>query len=249
MIAGICLGLAIFFGWYARRVPLELYTDEEMIAYLQAHRAEFEEVIRLYRTFVEREHSPELSWPTEEQGTQGLEKRLGLRGVDYIPLFWLPDPYTLATAQRARAMFDTCLDALEQWHLGGNSCLGVKGGKTREEKRQLAMDCQKAHLPPPKCRLLDYQYSVLRIKKTLRNKAFFAGSWRYFAVWKDYLHFPEPPRIEQGYLLGPMRTDGTYSYKVRVFSSLNYYPPDWKEYECVHRPIDAHWFLRLCNGH
>jgi hypothetical protein len=141
---------------------------------------------------------------------------------------WLPDPYSLVTAQRVKAMNDGCAQEIKQWR---------------------AMDGEKNNLSPPKCRFRVYQYGVLRFKKRLPNNTGHAASWRYVAVWKDYLHFPEPPRIEQGYLLGPMRTDGEYSYKKRVFSSLNYYPFAWKEYECVYRPIDAHWFLRLCNGH
>jgi hypothetical protein len=41
-----------------------------MIAHFQAHRAEFEELVHRYRTFIQREHWPELKWPREENGAQ-----------------------------------------------------------------------------------------------------------------------------------------------------------------------------------
>ncbi|MDR3089555.1 MAG: hypothetical protein LBU39_07035 [Desulfobulbaceae bacterium] len=246
-------GILLVAGWfYWAFFTTGLPSDEEMIAHFQAHRAEFEKIVRRNRTFAERERWPEVVWPREEQSTKELWRRAEIYAVNPLSLLdWLPEPYSLATARRVQVMNDECSNAWKQWHLGGNSCLGVgRGAKTGEEKRRLAMDCQKKHLPPPKCRLHGYQYGVLQLQKKLpNNNASHVHSWRYFAVWKDYQHFPEPPRIENGYLLGPIKTDGTYSYKKRVLSSLNSFPSDWKEYECVYRPIDARWFLCMCNGH
>jgi len=222
------LAVAAVFLWWCQRAPLP--TDEEMIAHFQEHRAEFEELARRNRTFVEREHWPELKWPPEEEGTRELWRKAGVGDVNYLSLLdWLPDPYNVATAQRMKAINDECTQDVKQW-------------------RAMGGDVKSLYPPPPKCRLLGYQYGVLNFKPEPRN-TYWAHSWRYVTVWKTYLHFAEPPRIEQGYLLGPVRADGTYSYKERAFSSLNYYPLGWKEYECVYRRIDANWFITLFNGH
>jgi hypothetical protein len=226
VLFGLVAVLYTLLSWHDRLVPLP--KDEEMIAYLQAHRAEFEELVRRHRTFISREYDPNIEWPGQEPGTPELMKQAGVNSIDYLLLGnWLPDPYSPATTQRARAIKEACSADWKQWH---------------------AMDGRKNHLPPPQCRLLGYQYGVLEVKPEPYN-GFYAHSWRYVSVWKDYLHFPEPPRIEDGCLLGPMLADGRYMYKKRAFSSLNYYPWRWKEYECVYRPIDEHWFIRLCNGH
>ncbi|MDL2322071.1 hypothetical protein LJC47_07005 [Desulfosarcina sp. OttesenSCG-928-B08] len=224
IMLGIFIGIVLFLLWYSRRVPLP--TDEEMIAHFEAHRAEFDELVWRHRTFVERENWPELTWPSEEERTQQLTRQVGIRTVNYLSLlYWLPDPYSLSTAQKVQTIRDACY---QDW--GRHS-----------------MDKEK--IPPPKCRLQGYQYGVLQFSRILPNGGYHTRSWRYVAVWKDYLHFPEPPRIEQGHLLGPIQEDGQYGYKKRIFTSLNIYPPDWRDYECVYRPIDAHWFIRLCNGH
>lgn len=227
IILGISAGVIFFLTWYSRRVPLP--TDEEMIAHFQAHRAEFEELVLRYRTFAEREHWPELKWPREEERTQQLTKQADIATIDYLSLsYWLPDPYSPSTAQRVKSIRDECTQNVKQWRETDDTIHAI---------------------PPPKCRLLGYQYGVLRFRRLLPNGGYHTRSWRYVAVWKEYINFPEPPRIDQNYLFGPMQEDGKYGYKKRVFNSLNVYPPDWKDYECVLRPIDSHWFIVLCNGH
>lgn len=223
VIIGILVAVTAFF-WWCQRVPLP--TDEEMIAYLNAHRAEFEELISRNRTFNEREHWPDLKWPNQEKGTPELMQQAGLSSIACLSfLDWLPDPYSPATAQRVKTMNDACSADWKQWN---------------------ATDGREKHLPPPKCRLYQYQYGVL---KFVPNGNYYHFSWRYSTIWKDYLHFPEPPQIENGYLLGPLDIDGTYSYKKPTASNLNFYPLFWREYGCVYRPINGHWYLRLCNGH
>lgn len=225
VVIGVLVAATAFF-WWCQRVPLP--TDEEMIAYLNAHRAEFEELIRRNRTFNEREHWPELPWPDQEKGTPELMRQAGISSINCLSfLYWLPDPYSPATAQLVKVMKDACDADWKQWH---------------------AMDGPKKNLPGPKCRLFQYQYGGLEVvpKAHYGNRH---GSWRYGTVWKTYLHFPEPPRIEDGYLLGPLEADGSYGYKKTTASNLNYFPLFWREYGCVYKPIDGHWYLRLCNGH
>lgn len=219
LVAVLCIPLS----WYARLAPLP--KDEEMVAYLQAHRTEFEELVRRNRAFIDREYDPNVEWPDQEPGTPEMMKQAGVNQISYLLLGnWLPNPYSLAAAQQVQTIDKQCSQEVKNWRANG-------------EKP-----------PPPQCRLLGYQYGVLQFKPEPRNK-YHHFSWRYGTVWKDYLNFPEPPRIEDGHLLGPMMADGRYMYKDRVFTSLNFYPWRWRDFECVYRPIDANWFIRLCNGH
>ncbi len=68
-------------------------------------------------------------------------------------------------------------------------------------------------------------------------------------IWKDYYYFPEVPRIENGYLHGPIYPNGNFSFCSRVLPSLNRLPFPWKDFECVYRQIEPQWFLCMCNGH
>jgi len=89
-----------------------------------------------------------------------------------------------------------------------------------------------------------HQYGVLGITLAASNRHR-SPSIRHGTIWKDIYYFPEPPRIEGGYLLGPLDTKGGYEYKYRVLSSLNYYPNNWKAFESVFRPIESQWFIHL----
>ena len=46
-------------------------------------------------------------------------------------------------------------------------------------------------------------------------------------MWKEFLHIPQVPRIENNYLIGPMNHDGKYLFEKRVLSSLNTAPFFW----------------------
>jgi hypothetical protein len=70
-------------------------------------------------------------------------------------------------------------------------------------------------------------------------------------IRKAYWHFPQPPRMENGWLLEPGydMQDRPVSRKAhRVFDSLDDFPPAWKRGECVLKPIDAHWFIAMCRA-
>ena len=95
---------------------------------------------------------------------------------------------------------------------------------------------------------LSQQYGVLGITLAASNRHR-SPSIRHGVIWKDIYYFPEPPRIEGGYLLGPLNTKGEYKYKYRVLSSLNYYPNNWKAYESLFRPIEPQWFIHLSKSH
>jgi len=84
----------------------ELPSDAEMIAHFQAHRAEFEELVRLYQTDKRRVWRYEKGnlQPFETDEYKALLKRAGIRHLSDDGALWLPDPYSSQTAQKARAM-------------------------------------------------------------------------------------------------------------------------------------------------
>ena len=180
--------------------------DEEMITHFQAHRADFEEVVRRYRSFDAGPDRSPSDWAAQE-GTPALLKRAGL-GKDIFgtsPL-WFPDPYSKEAASLVKK-------------------------KIEERGFQLYRE-----------------YGALVLRQSPK-KRFRAMNLRYGTVWKDFMFFPEVPRIENGELLWPINTQGNYAMRRRVLSSLNGFPDHWKDFECVVRKIEPQWFIRMCNGH
>ena len=68
------------------------------------------------------------------------------------------------------------------------------------------------------------------------------------AIWKEYVFFPMAPKVEHGRLWWPAGLDGKSRQSDRVLDSLNEYPPGWKKGECLFRPIEPQWFIRMCWG-
>lgn len=200
----ILVFIVLFAYLLLTRNPLP--SDEEFIAQFQAHRADFEELVRRYRHF---EPGPDKShnlW--QKQGnTQEILLRAGIRRINYSTPVWFPNPYLLETARKVKEL--------------------------REKSGSIA---------------ISHKYGALRIKPAPREQ-YRAYDIQYVKVWKDLYFFPEVPRIENGEMLGPLDSDGKYSFRSRVFPSLNHYPDNWKRFECVYRPIEPQWFMRMCNGH
>jgi hypothetical protein len=93
------------------------------------------------------------------------------------------------------------------------------------------------------------KYGALRIKLSPEERYFARNPPRMVVVRKDYYHIPELPRIEDGWLLGPVNREGKHFFRTRVVASTNWFPLTWEwPSDCVLRPIEPHWFLRLCTG-
>ncbi len=84
----------------------ELPSDAEMIAHFQAHRTEFEELVRLYQTNTRSvwRHQDGKLLPFETDEYKALLKRLRVLGQSDDGAIWLPDPYTRESARKARSM-------------------------------------------------------------------------------------------------------------------------------------------------
>ena len=121
---------------------------------------------------------------------------------------------------------------------------------------------------------LTHKYGELRIRPAttpridhadrMDDSSYRRNTLLFGVIWKDYYFFPEVPRVENGVLLGPLSIVGkglrgsrfhekegvaTTQDRDRVLPSLNSFPPDWKDFECVYRQIEPQWFIRMCNGH
>ena len=193
-------------------------TDEEMIAHFQANRETFEELVRYYRT------------------------RLFVGRDEYITqrYYWVEREGWPPKTQKAQ--MDTLMrragvrrispdlngyrwwpgqddpDAESKWKASREQCLGDDPAN-----RQVV------------CDLKGPQYEELEIVP--ERSADFGKCW---------VHFPEAPKVEDGYLLPPGYRPGANRGHRRVYDSLNVTPPYWYAGRCAYRAIDAHWFLRMC---
>lgn len=207
-----------------------LISDEEMIAHFQAHRAEFDELAKRYREYPGTRDAKPWLWH-QQKDIAGLLARAGINRVDYSTPIWLPDPYSPETAKTVR----------EQILAGQGSLLSRKYGAL-----------QFTPVPEPR---------FLSPKNSDRHRSY---SPAHNIIWKDYSNFPEVPRIEDGQILMPLQVVGmnyptavyheqesvyTNQIRSRTLPSLNRFPDDWKDYECVYRKLNSQWFIRMCNGH
>ncbi|ANJ66029.1 hypothetical protein A9404_00315 [Halothiobacillus diazotrophicus] len=170
----------------------------------------------------------------KEGDTLELFKRAGIDSVARSAPLWLPNPYTLETARRELSLLSS----------------------------------------PQELHAALYRYSPLRIKPATTpridhpdqsdDRSYRRNTLLFGMIWKDYIFFPEIPRIENGKLLEPLQivgkgfddakfheTEGVFTRQTtnRALPSLNYLPSHWKGFECVYRQIEPQWFIRMCNGH
>ncbi len=63
-------------------------------------------------------------------------------------------------------------------------------------------------------------------------------------VYKQYYYLPMIPKVQDGWLVVPGSPipGGTG----RIWKSLNSYPDNFREFECVYRRIEAHWYIQMC---
>jgi len=226
-----CLVFLCLFGLYRCHVhhtaSTGLPSDEEMIANFQAHRADFEELVRQYRTFTSA--TLFANWDGRADIKEKM-RRVGIGRISETTYRWYPDPYSIKTAQeddkRIHNKDFTMYVSAKYWEIV------VK--------------------PEP-----ENKYRSARLIHANKDV-------RLSAVWKDFVHIPEVPRIENGSLVGrpyvvPSKNfpDTKYYEKEnvyiqqkhrRVLPSLNTIPENWKVYECVYRQLEPQWFLEMCNG-
>lgn len=187
--------------WFDNKLP----RDEEMIAHFRAHRAEFEELVTLYRNYRPLPSDPP-AWD-DIQEIKARRERIGVRYVTEQLGIWLPNPYSPETGK-------LILELIHSHQFG------------RSEDRR---------------------YKTLKITPADR-RYYWMASFRYGTIWKDYNHFPEAPKVENGQLWTSIDDRGRSDSMGLVLESLNAFPPNWEKGDCVYRPIEPKWFIRMCRA-
>ncbi|MDZ4098123.1 MAG: hypothetical protein U1E13_05410 [Methylophilaceae bacterium] len=93
-------------GWYYYRLFTNpLPKDEELIAHFQAHRGEFEELVKRYREYEPEQVGMHHLW--KEQGdTPQLLKRAGVKRFSDNVGIWIPNPYSNDYKARSDVLFE-----------------------------------------------------------------------------------------------------------------------------------------------
>lgn len=248
IVAGIAVVLACLgglAGWLWFHNPL--FTDQEMIAHLNQHRPELEQLVQGYRNFrPPRDGSGTNFYPDSAPWILPMMEKAGvyygLGEAQTASGSWYPDPYSPHTLQTLRS-----------WDKS------IPVGKPWNDKESVAiLQREIPALFEGGAPLRDYLdlgrvTNVIHIERGVTPKrAYYELSLRYpgTLLSKGYYYFPRPPRIEAGKIVRYDRRSPTgLSPGQRVFDSLDEYPPDWKRGECVLKRLDAHWFISMCRSY
>ena len=236
----LSIGTAIFvwLQWFHNPLP----SDATLIKHFNEHRAEFEQLMKGVRSY-------RLQVPPYIDTPEGNELSERLKIYDVYAggnALWFPDPYSEKIA-RLRGQYY------------GHSRNRVR--RTPQEQ----VDYWKDNVPE----LFESSTPVTMMWQMDRLTGYIGmgiGTIRPGGITintasrlvtfpdpirKSYWHFPQPPRVEDGWLLEPEydMQDRPVSRKAyRVFDSLNGFPPAWTRGECVLKRIDAHWFIAMCRA-
>jgi hypothetical protein len=222
--------------YYVLVVRMGLPSDEEMIAHFQAHKPEIEELVRRYRSFEMPKMPPRLP---RESPNEWLKRRPVMPREAFM---W--DKQHADTEELLRK---ASIDRLQYITL-----IWFPNPYSMETAKKLKVLLKDMNNFDPRYSPMTYFYKYGALTIDIHPwRKYHARSLIHSNYWKNIVFFPETPRIMDGWLLGPLNTKGEYSSRKRVLPTLDSFPPDWKEYECVFRRIEAetNWFLHLCNGH
>lgn len=268
-------GLGLFVWWHWFHFPLP--SDAEMTAHFNARRAEFEQLVKGYRDFRrylptadDRERSKQIR---EQEAQLKREKKLtpearrqliNKSGPSYEMLpdvkalmaslgvyhiigagragDWYPDHYSAKTIQTVKRYMGYWIPIKEQ--LTGSDRIDF----IRREIPSLFEGT-----PPVRDNMAEVSQltEVVELERGAPKQPADVKRWRYSTfLRKSYYHFPQPPRVENGRLLiHRFDLPSDIGPDLRVFDSLDRYPPDWQAGECVLKRIDEHWFIALCRSY
>jgi SAM-dependent methyltransferase len=228
----------IWWQWFHNPLP----SDKELIEHFNAHRAEFEQLAKGHRNHRDQDKFYELS----SQEVQSLMKKAGVnRIVEAGGSFseWFPEPYSEHTLQVRKSL----------------NVRPIENRATEEE----TMATYRRELPAlfegvaPLRGELDVALVTSPIQFCLGPEPGRSVWWkktlRYFGSFlnKGFCYYPQIPRVENGHIIdtGYMLRDNSYTRPgLRVFDSLDDYPPNWKGGECVVKKLDHHWYIFMCRN-
>lgn len=216
-----------------KRPPMA--SDEKMIAHFQEHRSEFEALVKNYRAFL----------PTDEQRVfteipenKALKESAGVYRIDEYGHTWFPNPYSPDAARE----FDRIRKQWKKNELVIHSYEEVRIGL---KPQTLGPTDRVEVMFWPGIRWLLGNLINLGGRSVGDYLLIFIVPF-YHTVHKDYVYIPEIPKIENDRLWAPVTSTGNSTGSDRVYPSLSPYPLSLMHGECVYRPIEAHWFIKLC---
>lgn len=228
----------IWWQWFHNPLP----SDKELIEHFNAHRSEFEQLAQGYRNFRDRnkfyeDSSKEVQALMKKAGVNHIVEAGGGFGV------WYPEPYSEHTLQVRKSLeirpifkLATTEEELETLHRELPALFeGVA-------PIQSGMDILRVTVPT-KFYLGPKPGQVKWGKTTLRYLDSFLA--------KGYCYYPQSPRVENGHIVEAEYSlmDNTYTRPgLRVFDTLDDYPPRWKRGECVLKRINDKWLLFMCRN-
>jgi hypothetical protein len=234
-------GLFVWLQWFHNPLP----SDATLIKHFSEHRAEFDQLMKGVRNY-RLQVPPYIDTPEGKE----LSERLKIYAADAAALenIWFPDPYSEKIA-RLRGQYyghsaknvvhRTPQEQVDYWKINVPELF--------EGAAPITMAWQMARLAGP----------VRMGIGTIRKRGITANTASRLVTFPDpirkaYWHFPQPPRVEDGWLLDPgydLQDRPAPRKAYRVFASLDGFPPTWKRAECVLKRIDAHWFIAMCRAH
>lgn len=242
LIGALFISVFIWWIWFHNPLP----RDAEMMERFNANRAEFEQLVQGYRNHrPSRTSSGGTSFKKSVQWVKPLMRELEVYSVveaSGASGRWYPNPYSQKVLQTLKFL---------------NTGRTLNEQATEEER----MEAFQRHIPD----LFEQTPAALRdtldvIRVTAVIHVFLGSEEQpydrvtlpYFGnrIFKSYYFFPQAPRIEDGHILVPHESPRYPGYRLgqRVFGSLDGYPPNWKQGECVLRPIDTQWFISMCRS-
>jgi hypothetical protein len=230
----IVVGLFVWWGWFHNPLP----SDKEMIDHFNAHRAEFEQLVKGYRDFRQSSVFYEKSSPE----VMALTSKLGVCCLHDFGDEWVPYPYSERAARFREGRISRSADPKIRPRLA-----------TPEDWQREMPELFEGVPPITDLSHLKRQIAYVVVKPgTIGNP-----DERYIlrlgltrgGIYKAYWHFPQAPRIQDQRLAEPTQTrDGkpTIKLRERVFDSLDTFPFHWSDNECLLRSIAPQWFLAMC---
>lgn len=228
------LGSFIWWHWFHNPLP----SDQQLIDQFNAHRQEFEQLAQGYRNHRTQgfyDAKAEVLTLMRKAGVNRIVEAGGQFGM------WLPEPYSEHTLQVRKFLEVRPIERMS----------------TKEEK----LETYHREFPqlfdntPPVETLYEFSRLVHPIKFRLGPDPAIVPwgvtSLRYFGslLNKGFCYYPQPPRVENGHIVDASFSlmDNVYTRSgLRVFDSLDQFPPDWKRGECVVKRIDENWFIFMC---
>jgi hypothetical protein len=214
--------------------------DEELLRNFTIHRSEFEQLLKGFRNYRAKDHF----YHHSSSDVKNLMRKASVSKISEAGEFgvWYPEPYSEHTLQVRKSLTGRPIDKLA----------------TQEE----ILTTLRRELPAIFDDVVPVQPGQNLFRVT-EGTIFFPGpeptgiSWgkttlRYPGSFinKGYCYFPQPPRVEEGHLIVARYDPKIRKYTARpghrVFTSLDKFPPKWRDGEYVLKRIDDHWFLFMC---